>query len=335
MTAGETKIAASRARHARGAVSPVGVLGILAAASLWALVGLVTKRLYAIAAISPLAVGALRLMLAAPALVALSAGFERRSWRIARRDAWRFALYGTVTAAYQLGFLGALTSTTVTAATLLLTTAPVFVALLAGLFLGEWPTRARAVLLLLAIVGAALVVLGSGTPGTGGALRLDGAALRGDLLALGAALAYACYYLLSSVLGARYGGIQVMTIAIGGGSVLLLSVALAAGGLVASVRGLTGEGWALILVLALGSTALSYAIYGLAMRRTPATLASVAALIEPLIAAALAWRFLGERLAPIGIAGGALLLGGIAATYMLRAREGVAANPAPAPEVAD
>lgn len=126
-----------------------------------------------------------------------------------------------------------------------------------------------------------------------------------------------------------------MTIAIGGGSVLLLPAAIAAGGLLPAMRGLGGEGWALILVLALGSTALSYAIYGLAMRRTPATLASVAALIEPLIAAALAWRFLGERLAPIGILGGALLLGGIAGTYLLRTREGVASTPAPAPEVAD
>lgn len=316
-------------------VSPVGVLGILGAAALWALVGIVTKRLYAITVISPLAVGALRLLLAAPALVALSAGIERRSWRIARHDTWLFALYGIVTAGYQLGFLGALTSTTVTAATLLLTTAPVFVALLAGLFLGEWPTPARTVLLLVAVGGAALVVLGSSDVDAGGALHLDAAALRGDLLALGAALAYACYYLLSSVLGGRYGGIQVMTIAIGGGSVLLLPVAFAAGGLAATLGSLGGAGWALILVLALGSTALSYAIYGLAMRRTPATLASVAALVEPLIAAALAWRFLGERLAPIGLAGAALLLGGIATTYVLRAREGVSPTDSPAPEVAD
>lgn len=327
--------ATARQRTASGGAPLYGVVGILAAASLWALVGLVTKRLYALAPISPLGVGALRLALAAPALLAVSATFERRPWRFARRDWWLFALYALTTAVYQLGFLGALTSTTVTAATLLLTTAPVFVALLAALLLGERPTPARATLLVVAVCGAALVVLGSGGNTAGGALHLDGGTLRGDLLALLAALAYAGYYLLSSVLGGRYGGIQVMTVAIGGGSVLLLPVALAVGGLLPTLGALSGEGWALILLLALGSTALSYAIYGLAMRRTPATLASVAALIEPLIAATLAWRFLGERLAPLGILGGALLLAGIAGTYILRAREGMAPRRGPAPQVAD
>ena len=332
----ERRMAAARRGVASGGAPLLGVVGILGAASLWALVGLVTKRLYASAPISPLSVGALRLLLATPVLLGISAAFERRSWRVARRDWWLFALYAVTTAAYQLGFLGALTSTTVTAATLLLTTAPVFVALLAALVLGERPTPARAALLFVAVCGAGLVVLGSGGGTTaGGVFHLDGGALRGDLLALVAALAYAGYYLLSSVLGARYGGIQVMTVAIGGGGALLLPVALAVGGLLPTLGVLGGAGWGLILVLALGSTALSYAIYGLAMRRTPATLASVAALIEPLIAATLAWRFLGERLAPLGILGGTLLLAGIAGTYILRTREGVALRRGPAPQVAD
>ncbi len=308
----------------RGAAPPVGVGGILLAAALWALVGLITKRLYAIAPISPLDVGALRLLLAAPALLALSAALERPSWRIPRRDWWIFGLYGLATAAYQLCFLAALTSTTVTAATLLLTTAPIFVALLAAIFLGERPTAGRAALLAVAVAGAGMVVLGSGDAAGGapGFLGLHPAALRGDALALGAALAYASYYLFSSVLGGRYGGAQVMGVAIGVGACLLLPVAVVTGRLLPTALTLTAEGWTLILLVALGSTALAYAIYGWAMRRTPATLASVAALVEPAIAAGLAWRFLGERLAPIGLVGGALLLGGIAGTYALRAREG-------------
>jgi drug/metabolite transporter, DME family len=318
----------------RGTAPFLGVTGILCAAALWALVGLVTKRLYAISLITPVSVGALRLLLAAPALLALSATMERRSWHIPRRDWWLFGLYGAATAGYQLGFLAALTSTTVTAATLLLTTAPVFVAILAAIFLGERPTAGRAALLALAVAGAALVVLGSGaSSGAAGVLHVDAAALRGDALALCAALAYACYYLFSSVLGERYGGVQVMGVAIGAGACLLLPVALVAGQLLPAVRSLSGEGWALILALALGSTALSYAIYGVAMRRTPATLASVAALVEPAIAAGLAWRFLGERLAPIGLVGAALLLGGIAGTYVLRVREGAGRLRGAAPDV--
>jgi DME family drug/metabolite transporter len=314
---------AREGRSLTGQAAPaLGVGGILAAAALWALVGLITKRLYAISSISPLAVGALRLLLATPALLALSALLERPTWRIARRDWWLFILYGLAMAAYQLCFLAALTSTTVTAATLLLTTAPVFVTLLAALFLGERPTAGRVALLGVAVVGAGMVVLGTGGAGSGFMVfKLEPAALRGDLLALGAALAYACYYLFSSVLGSRYSGVWVMGVAIGVGACVLLPAAVVGGGLLAAAPTLGGEGWLLILLVAFGSTALAYAIYGWAMRRTPATLASVAALIEPAIAAGLAWRFLGERLAPIGLLGGALLLGGIAGTYALRARE--------------
>jgi drug/metabolite transporter, DME family len=309
----------SQAGARSSASSSRGVLGVLCAAALWALVGLVTKRLYASSTISPLAVGTLRLALSVPALFALSAGIERRSWHIPRRDWWLFGLYGLAMAGYQLCFLGALTATTVTAATLLLTTAPAFVTLLAAVVLRERPSLGRSALLALAMLGAALVVLGSGGDGTSaGSLRLDPLALRGDALALGAALAYAGYYLLSGVLGPRYGGIQIMTIAIAVGAALLLPAALIGGGLGMAVRTLDGAAWALLLVLALGSTAIAYAIYGLALRHTPATLASVAALVEPVIASVLAWYALGERLAPIGLLGGALVLGGIAGTYVLR-----------------
>jgi DME family drug/metabolite transporter len=319
---GATGAEAQAQAGGREAAPLLGVAGILAAAALWALVGLLTRRLYAISALSPVSVGALRLMLAAPAIVAISAGVERPSWDFLPRDRWLFALYGLVMAAYQLSFLAALTRTTVTAATLLLTTAPVFVAILAGLFLGERPALGRVALLTVAVAGAALVILGSSRTGSAaGSFRLDPGTLVGDALALCAALAYACYYLLSSVLGMRYGGIQVMGVAIAAGAALLLPVAVAVGGLLPAVARLDVVGWALVLVLALGSTALSYTIYGLAMRRTPATLASVAALVEPVIAAVLAWRFLGERLAPSGLAGAILLLGGIAGTYLLRSRK--------------
>jgi DME family drug/metabolite transporter len=298
-----------------------GLFGILAAAALWALVGVITKRLYGTVSITPLAVGAMRLALSAPALLAWSVAAERPSWRIARGHWLLLALYACAMAGYQLGFLGALTNTTVTAATLLLTTAPVFVTLLAFVFLRERPTGPRLLLLAVAVGGAALIIVGSsGAASPGGAWQTNSAALRGDALALCAALAYACYYLLSSVLGRRYGGIQVMGIAIAGGAVLLVPAAVLGGGLMGVVARLPVSGWALILVLALGCTALSYALYGAAMRRVPATLASVAALLEPAIASGLAWLLLGERLAPVGIAGGILLLCGIAGTYWLRAR---------------
>jgi drug/metabolite transporter (DMT)-like permease len=52
------------------------------------------------------------------------------------------------------------------------------------------------------------------------------------------------------------------------------------------------------------------------MRQTPATVAAIVALLEPLISAVLALTFLGERLSPTGVLGGALLLGSILYLYV-------------------
>jgi len=55
-------------------------------------------------------------------------------------------------------------------------------------------------------------------------------------------------------------------------------------------------------------TALAYGLFLTGMRATPATVASIATLLEPLTATLLAWVLFGERLGPLGLAGTALLL---------------------------
>ncbi|MDE3074460.1 MAG: EamA family transporter, partial [Chloroflexota bacterium] len=49
------------------------------------------------------------------------------------------------------------------------------------------------------------------------------------------------------------------------------------------------------------------------LRRTPATVATIVALLEPAVAAILAWLLLGERLQPGAVGAMALLAGAILA----------------------
>jgi DME family drug/metabolite transporter len=66
--------------------------------------------------------------------------------------------------------------------------------------------------------------------------------------------------------------------------------------------------WALLVYLATVPSFVAYFFYQRGLRDVPASMASIVTLLEPLVAAVLAWFFFGERLAWLGLLGGALLL---------------------------
>jgi DME family drug/metabolite transporter len=67
---------------------------------------------------------------------------------------------------------------------------------------------------------------------------------------------------------------------------------------------------------------LSYILYLRGMRAVSATTAAILTLLEPLGSATLAVLFLGERLAPAGLLGAALLLGSMALLFVRPAERG-------------
>ncbi len=69
--------------------------------------------------------------------------------------------------------------------------------------------------------------------------------------------------------------------------------------------------WVLLVYLAAGPSVLAYFFYQRGLRDVPASMATIVTLLEPMIAAVLAWFFFGERLGMVGLLGGALLLGSI------------------------
>jgi DME family drug/metabolite transporter len=296
-----------------------GLALVTLAALTWATIGVAVAALYGLAATNPFSVGLLRLLVAAPALLLLSRvmvgpGF----WRVRRAHLAPMALIGAAFAGYQLCYFAAIPLIGVSAAVMVnICSAPVFTALLAGVFLRErlgWATGAA---LAGSIAGTALLV--GGAPEAAGPDLWAGAAL-----ALGAGLCYSLLALAGRAVAPHYHPLQPITVAFTLGALLLLPPALA-GGLALSYP---PAGWALIVYLGLVPTALAYALYLRGLRTVPATVAAIITLLEPLGSTALAVLLLGERLTPWGVAGAALLLASMGLLYRWQGAQAPRAEPA-------
>ncbi len=123
-----------------------------------------------------------------------------------------------------------------------------------------------------------------------------------------AALAYAVY-----VVGAKAVVAQVPPFAITGLSFGLAGIALLAPAVLAepNLWAAARPVWVHVAYLGVVPTALAYTVYILGLRRTSATAAGVATLLEPLTATLLGLVLFGESLGWPGALGAILLLGGV------------------------
>lgn len=288
-----------------------GLALVATGAVLWGTAGVAAKALYAVHPIDPVWVGFARLALAAPVMLLLAVLLlGTGALRFERADLPAVAALGIAQATYQGLYFGAVASVGVTLATLVaLCSAPVLIAILAAVFLGERPTRTLLVAIALAVAGVGLLV---GVPPEG-AVADTGALLPGLGLAAGAALAYAVFALASRRLAPTHHPFALIGIGFGVGALLLAPFALALPAPTPDAATLP-----FLVYLGLVPTALAYALFFRGMRTVTAGASGVIVLAEPLTAALLAWALFAERLGPLGIAGAALLLG--AAMAIVRSR---------------
>jgi len=255
----------------------------------------------------PLLVGGARLIVAAPCLLAAAWLARRRpapaAPRLARADWLALGAAGAAMAAYQVCFFSAVTLTGVAVAALLaICSAPILIALLATLILGERLTATARLSLVLAVVGTGLLVVGPR-----GLEAIVGRFGASSLLALGAGLSYAVYAVGTKRLLERRAPLPVAAATFVLAALLIAPVLLAAG----PVRAPLAETWPLLLYLGVVPTALAYAAFTAGLRRVPATTAGIVSLLEPLTATTLGVLVFGEALGAVGLAGALLLLGAL------------------------
>lgn len=276
------------------------LLLICLASIFWGTTGATMTLLAAHASAGPLLVGFVRMAVAAPCLL-VAARLVEGPWRLrGRKERLACLAMGACMAAYQVCYFRAVTLTGVAVTALLaICSAPLMIAGLATLFLGERLTPKVQAALGLGVVGTGLLVVGPRGIGI-----LGNAFLLGAALALGAGLSYAVYAVVAKASLARAAPLPLAALTFSVAALALCPVLLREPKVVAPLA----AGWLLFLYLGLIPTALAYALYTAGLRRTPATVAGIATLLEPLTATGLGVGLFGERLGPAGALGALFLL---------------------------
>lgn len=279
-----------------------GALFALAGACLWGTTG--TSQALLVGQHSPIAVGALRAIVAAVALVAVAlAGGPRRWLDVLAGGRWRMLVGAAVAeAAYQLSFFSAVARTGVAVGTLvMLATAPAVAGIVGWVLHGLRPSRTWFVATVVALAGAALLVLGSG-----GSQALDWGGL---LLAVLAGASFAAYTILGRVVAEA--GVSALPAT---GWIFLFTSVLLLGPLLSQDLGfVTQSRNPLVLVwLGLTATALAYVLFQHGMKHIAAATAATLALAEPMVANLLAVFVLHEPFTLVMGLGLVLVLGGLA-----------------------
>ena len=203
--------------------------------------------------------------------------------------------------------------TSIAASTLEANCAPMLVTLFAWALWGERPQLGFLAAIALAFAGMLLILV----PKLGGGSH----ALLGDALGLGTACFYAAYILAVARLRTRHGTGTVMFATTLVFTLLLLPLALPQ-----RFLPLTAHGWWLLIGCALSAQVLGQSLIAYALAALPATFGAVGLYVQVIAAAVYAWLLLDERLAPVQIAGGVVVLAAIAL-----ARRAHRASPAAAP----
>jgi drug/metabolite transporter (DMT)-like permease len=266
---------------------------------------LAAKR--ALAELSPFELALGRFVLAGAVFAAI---VLHRRVRVSRRDLAGLAVLGFVAVPLNQGlFLAGLARTTPGHAALLYALTPIFVFLFARLRLGERATVAKLGGIALAFAGTLVVLAGRGVLGGAG----SGEALLGDVLVLGAVIAWAIYAVGGKVYAERYGALAATGVSLTIGTVLYLPLGVAMTD-VAHFQALSSTAWASLAYLVVLTSVVAYVIYSWALSRADASRVAIWSNLQPVLTAVLAWAVYGEQLTGPFVAGGAMVLAGVVLT---------------------
>jgi len=274
---------------------------LLATILLWALNLSVTKYILS-HGLGPLPYATVRYALAALVFVALTLVAER-TLRVERRHLPLLGVAAVMLFLNQLSFVFAVDLTTASTIGLVLGAIPIFAGLL-GLLLGtEPPTRRFWLAAALSALGVGLVAAGSG-----GELGHD---LGGIVLGLCTAATWAAYSVALAPLMGTYSPSRASAIVLPAAWVGLLLVGLPQ--TAEQDWDLGWEIWALLAFATIGPLVVTNVLWFRAIHRIGANKATLAANLQPFVAAVLAVVLLSEPLSWLQVAGGVLIAVGILA----------------------
>jgi drug/metabolite transporter (DMT)-like permease len=281
-------------------------LGMLFTAFIWGANFTVVKQ--ALTEVSPLAFVALRFLIAALCLLAILL-LSGENLRVAREDVAAIILLSLIGhVGYQALFITGIALTTASNSSLLLSTTPLFVALLSIALRTERITPAIGAGIFLSFAGIALIVgMGSGD------LSANIDTLPGNLLTLGAAICWTLNTLISKPLLNRYSPLKLTTVTIMIATPCLFVLG-SADLLHQQWAGVSAHGWLGVIFSALFANGVAYVLWNLSVQKTGSTRTAVFSNLVPVIAITVSWLYLGETLGVWQALGAIVTLTGVTLT---------------------
>ena len=267
--------------------------------------------------VAPLTLTWLRFLLAALVYVPYAAATWRRSPGYSPRE-WVLLVGAGIALVpvFSLTLYWALTYTSVANTALVRMTEPAWVLLLGAVLLGERATRRQLAGLALALVGTAALVLLGRQPG-GGDHHVLGIAFM-----IGNSVAWVGYILCFKNLLRRHRVTPVTVHAALAGSVILFLVTgpTQAAGIAREAAAMSRFAWILVIAMALIVTIGSNQLFSYGLQRVTAGTAAAYSYLTPVLAAILAWLFLGEPVTAAVLLCGVVIATGV---YLLNRRDAV------------
>ena len=253
-------------------------------AVIWGINFVVVK--YATHIFSPVAFTGLRVATAAIFLLAVA--FARGDLVLPRRDVIGLLLIGMIgNGLYQLFFVHGVARTRAGNAALIVAAAPAFIALFARVRGLERVRRLTVVGIALSVLGVGLVIAGSARPSNGEVTLL------GSMLVFFGVLCWSVYTILLQPYTKRIDVARLSAITMVGGAVPLLIASTPA--LLATDWSIVGPGgWLALFYSSVISMGVAYYFWYRGLRVLGPTRTAVYANLQPIIALAVAWAFLGE-----------------------------------------
>jgi drug/metabolite transporter (DMT)-like permease len=293
----------------------LGYALVWSAVVLWSLNAVISKIILESAGLSSMRLAEVRATGAALILVVAVALWRPANLRTNRRELLFLAVFGILGLAFvQLFYFVGIRRLDIGIALVINYLAPVFVALWARFFVHE-PVRRRLWLAIaLCLLGLSLVV-----ELWGGGSSLDSV---GVLACLVTALAYAAYVLMAE--RSLAGGRDVYSLLAWGFTFAALFWAVfqpwwsfpvelvdGSASLLGRFEDVEAPVWLLLAYVVVLGTVVPFIFLVSALHHVPATRVTIVAMLEPVLAAIVAWVWLGEELATVQIVGGLIVLVGV------------------------
>jgi DME family drug/metabolite transporter len=270
---------------------------------IWGTIGVVGRMIFDRTELDALEVSWLRTLFAAPTCLLFGlAMLGRRLFQVSPRDLLVMGLLACSIYAFQFLYLLGVDEIGVSVATLIcLCSIPVMVALASAALFGDRPSRAVMLALIGAVGGTALLTIGRGGAGGTGNLRF------GIAVSLLSAVGATIYTLGSRAIVQRYH--PIMALALGFPITLVVFAPVMRGGHLSA--DIPWSAWLLLIYLGVGTQGVAYLFFQWGLKTESATVASIVTLLEPVLAAILAWLLFDERLGSLGFVGAGMLIAGL------------------------